>query len=1278
MEHLALEVFDRDGSGSKYAFLPSDTSITITDTSEIFDSGDIWSHAFKLNIPANAHIFGSAGEIHGSRLHEQIDKRRARLWVEGLPLYYGYLRLDDEVDVDEYGDVNVSFESGRKTFHDMIDGAKANQVPLMGDVLIGMAVDRERPALSKINAEITIDGVFGGNHNDVTDSLTPGSSSERTSRSVCPAKIYYKIPPQQLPKFVKPYGDWKKDDGSDESIAWEDTVNTDYGYDGAHPPYCNVPVCYQDHEWRANDSGDMEIQKVRRLHVSDATRINPAPNFFVLYWLDCLMKHLDIHIKENQMSTIEDLTRLFFVNTKCAYETKETQIYRDTFDNISYIPFVGNNPIVVKGENDVEPSKINLTEHSRQEYKVGLYTGDPDFSGATAKLTRLDSVGSISLTWHKAYATSDNFPDVNITEVIEAIEAAFGVRLLFNKDYTQVRVILLRNVLRSNEVQELNCEVISNSKQENSIRGFRMTYGGAEDDTSYNYKGFIKAKTKIQGNWLTPKETHDYSKFSLENSYSDVLKYKDSLDPTCRIVSNTGNSYVVKIDDDSKDPNEWFPSLFEVGQFMDAEDGDCSGEEDTIKEIRLGFTPVGVIVTEDKGSGEEQFAIFVDKEMSVSADMDIVDNSYSLPEYADRVTGDGDAVNGSSVIQNAAYLKGLFEVATQVPITAKFVNLNNEEVDYFPLLVTLGGIDTVSLWYEVTSSWINEGYRLYLDDNYKINDEMECPLEQKDWGLSLGILRESRQPSGTVTPPRVRYEDDLEEGEGNESWEKTQGMYAKTHPDICDDYGSIFNTSYVDTSNSVSLKLRAEKPNVNATPAEKKLKEPQYVTTETTTTETVVTSKEDARQAILQLFNTGNHLTKQNLLDTSRFSRANLKTELGNSIPWALLNDTVCISHEKYDENDIFIGYEWEPVNMLWTTITRGGGKHNLHYMYNEDWGTPGGYIGEGPWGRIFGPLSLNEFLEDEKYGGHPMGEGLVIDTYSSKERMDMLYQLLWIHAGSNEEVHNYHLPNGYSYKKTVTVTTVITQNPDVPSLYYDKTRPEGVVVVTNKDYAKRIMSSMFAFCNTDLFNRPEVPLSDLREKGWEADGDGYATVFSVGIGVTDDKGIMHEILWTPIQEDGQVLSELELRTYIHNLEGLSVADMREADFNDKKLLLDIDTDETRADILHKLQELYYTPNGTKITPVILPPNNSEFLGITDSALQHRGLADKFYREYSYWVRNARISKKQVIMNISQIISIDKTKKIRIGDLIGFIKNMQYSVDIQTGLGMVTLEIWYL
>lgn len=64
MEHLRLEIFDRNGTGSSFAMLPDDASITITDTSEVFGKGDLWSYSFTLNVLANAHLFGSAGDMH--------------------------------------------------------------------------------------------------------------------------------------------------------------------------------------------------------------------------------------------------------------------------------------------------------------------------------------------------------------------------------------------------------------------------------------------------------------------------------------------------------------------------------------------------------------------------------------------------------------------------------------------------------------------------------------------------------------------------------------------------------------------------------------------------------------------------------------------------------------------------------------------------------------------------------------------------------------------------------------------------------------------------------------------------------------------------------------------------------------------------------------------------------------------------------------------------------------------------------------------------------------
>ena len=243
MEHLSLEIFDLEGKGSKYATLPDDTIITITDTSEIFASGDVWSYSFTLNICANAHIFGTSGDIHGTRLHDLIDKRRARLWVEGLPLYLGYIKLDDEVDVDKDGNVDVTFESGQKTFDNLIESAKANQVPMMSPVLIGMALWRKRwvdfgmklNCSLRFNTGKTSQGTLRHNISpsvigDIDEEITPViGDGEQT-------------PIQEYPRMVFPKGIFS--DYLTGNLREIDCINTDYPYDEGHP-YCNVALCYQ-------------------------------------------------------------------------------------------------------------------------------------------------------------------------------------------------------------------------------------------------------------------------------------------------------------------------------------------------------------------------------------------------------------------------------------------------------------------------------------------------------------------------------------------------------------------------------------------------------------------------------------------------------------------------------------------------------------------------------------------------------------------------------------------------------------------------------------------------------------------------------------------------------------------------------------------------------------------------------------------------------------------------------------------------------------------------
>lgn len=798
MEHLALEVFDLTGSGSHFANLEDDTSITIIETSELFDSGDIWSFGFKLNINANPHIFGTAGEVHGSRLHEQVDKRRARLWVEGLPLYLGYLKLDDEVEVDSHGDINVGFESGRKAFAQMIDGVKANQVPIPDDILIGMALNRER-TVHRTGVELMA--------KSTAIDLHYGHDIGWQNQEIVGADDY---PAQMYPKFVVPFGEWSNSGGEQLAISRDTTINTDFHYSSQHP-YCNIRICYQLYGWNKNEGGELEKAAKRKYKISEPVRVNPAPCFFVEGWIEYLMKHLNIHINENHMTSVEDFLRIFFVNTKCEYATREADTYtaRDQQGKDIYLPLGELSPFVPP-ESDDEPSwKLTPT----------LVSGDFASRKLESFYFGYVGTGEQNITWKKAYATSDNFPEADISEVISAIESGFGVRFLFNSDYTKVRIILLRNVLKAGDVHELACDVEKCTKQDNSIRGFRLTFGAGTENTDYYYQGFEEMRRKQEGGWIVTGDGIDYSKWNMLLHFADIKEQVNALNRTCYVDSETGNAYIIKIDQNFKNASEQaYPSIFECGQWMDAEDGDCTGDEDSYKEIQIGFKPMPVNRMDDGG-----YALFVNEEMGVPFSNGGRGSSRSGTVSRNVVPGRESLEiqnNGCSNAKrnSAAYLDGLFELATATEIKVCGNGVYNYTI---PLPPIPGGRDKDQTHTVTVAGWIREGYRLYLDDNYEPNDELECPLEKPDWGLMFGIMRGSGNGDEGVS---VAYSDDMTEGEGNNTWELQPGAIANAHSDLCNDdstlwdyrprqtvNGNTYGDYIISTNNGIPANIRGKK-----------------------------------------------------------------------------------------------------------------------------------------------------------------------------------------------------------------------------------------------------------------------------------------------------------------------------------------------------------------------------------------------------------------------------------------------------------------------------------
>lgn len=802
MDALALQILAIDAQGTEHwewAVLDSDTSVKIEMQSPLFGNGSTFSYPFTIPVEPNRHIIGNADQMHGARLHDILHMRPARLWLCGIPFRRGIIRLDEEVEVTPGGEIEIELTSERGEWDEMIDGMKARDVSVRDDICIGMALWREREGyynvkLKDVRVQLSSyvlrvpkpENEYGYSDGYYEYPISGGLKQDINVGSVVlPSNSGI----QRWPKYVLPKGTFRPYPPFAQG-ATVNACNVSEPFTPAEPelhPYCNVRICYQKHKLQ-KQSDSWEETTERGYDVSDAERPNSAPNFYVLYWLYRLFKDKKIAVMENALEDIEDARRLFFVNTSCAY--REPDDLKHNPGQYGMYEFPLPTGTLTEGQNPDALSRGKGVSSVSQKDSYGLNLSLVG-SGTTDNVTvtglngrdaadKTEGHCAIESTWnpsglaflstvigHKAFATSENYPDADVKDVLETIEAMFGVRFLFDDAFTQVRIVLLRDVLRNAPTEELKAQVLSVEKKESNTKGFRLTYGGGEDDTTYHYD--------------------DYSRLRSDLPYSRLINNITALDKTCYYTPNNGNAYRIKVDNDAKNFSELNASLFEVGQFADAEDGDCTGDDETIETVTIKAKPaiMSDVNFENERAGidtEQRFALFVDADMKTRWPYAIKDGEVSVEGADESLVQAADqtdvSVNGQKVKQwglMALTGDGYFK-KTNVEATLAFTY--DDGTDYagnvivsIPVTFDLEGV-------------INEGYNLYPFDNYDPTDEGGSPIEQVEWGLTLGVMRGGGGDAGIV------YYDHNYDGEGNSRWAISAGSKYASHPDVCDSYGN--------------------------------------------------------------------------------------------------------------------------------------------------------------------------------------------------------------------------------------------------------------------------------------------------------------------------------------------------------------------------------------------------------------------------------------------------------------------------------------------------------
>ena len=333
--------------------------------------------------------------------------------------------------------------------------------------------------------------------------------------------------------------------------------NVSFPYDANHP-YCNARICVK----RTDDyNPDLDVP----YWVYDADRSWSGICFYVAYFLDCLFKHLGVIVKENHLSEVEDMLRLAFFTTKCEHELGEETVVDDPeLPYKSYASF-----------------SVNVEGYSSAKFESKVY---------------------------KVYATNKNFPSTDVASVLDALFNAFGLKVMSNPNENAVYIYYMRDILRDSSIQDIEgVRVTNRSYSYNKVRGVKMTYGGNEEDTAFNYS--------------------DWSNVVVKDEYRDIIKEITPFNKNCYVNRKTGNKYRIKISEETEkngDVKKLYPSLFEVATFVDCVKGQ---DGESVEELKIPFTPViendvtlESLKDSDADITSQRLAVLVDVEMKAKSD----------------------------------------------------------------------------------------------------------------------------------------------------------------------------------------------------------------------------------------------------------------------------------------------------------------------------------------------------------------------------------------------------------------------------------------------------------------------------------------------------------------------------------------------------------------------------------------------------------------------------------------------------------------------------------
>lgn len=734
--HLDIQV------NGKSLVIPEDSSLSAEEKNPLFNDVTFFSYPMQIPVGGNREVLKNIAHRDSNMRAMDLEHADARIFADGLPLNSGQVITQDGSEIKDTFEFNI--DAQQQSFSELIGDMECRDVDISEKhIVIGEKLGRMKVTGSILFEELRNHYLDGDFKDQTVLWASRNDQFEHTLES--PQALGFSIygRTQGFPEAVR----WRE---TGAPMITEDFTNVTEPYPTS--PFCNVRAAYAHNDGdggtvRGNSKGS-DPEDYGQYWCLPAARQQSGVCFYVLFFLDCLFEQLGVIFNKDELLAVEDLKRVFFYTTLCRYDEVSTnrklrngdiQKWLDSRDCGGKLGLTIHAGHAKRGREKYDddgsgwlPREQGFSELD-ESYEIPYgqpydgswvfhymrYNADDDAHYVRHIHTNLDVETEVV----DMIANSDCFPDASVSSVIKSLEASFGIRFLYDPEKRIVTARLLRNIYKEQVLRSFNGKVLSMTPVNEKITGVRVGYSAESDskdqqknvrygikdyDTEFDYIDFPKDRTVT------------------DKTYQQLVTEQDIITNDNRRVyidRQTGDCYRIKIDADATDTYSMHPVLFQVAQWKGIEEGDCSEKnKDYVRELISEFKPLS-------------------------------QNIINARDY-----------NNDTVGAVAPILAPYLDVDMERELSEQRIESSIQGIK-IPDNATCAFDDDVTLA-------LSETLKLRESYDPTQTDTGNSPLQDLDWGLTIGIMRGGGNNAGIEN-----YQQNYD-GFGNDKWRHTVGTYA--------------------------------------------------------------------------------------------------------------------------------------------------------------------------------------------------------------------------------------------------------------------------------------------------------------------------------------------------------------------------------------------------------------------------------------------------------------------------------------------------------------------